>query len=127
MAAPPPANVPLQNLAAVGPRPVNVNVQAGGQQQGGQQPPHNQQQPNAPPAPALAHQLLRRPSDRTRRVEWLKVANAMTTIMLAAAGLAAAFVFGKLAEKKDSENLRATLWRDCIDLAVRRQCLGRCS
>lgn len=127
MTANPLTDIALQDLPATAPQQVNDHVLPGGlrslrSQQQTSAPPALRPAPQlAPTAPELAEPDLRRPSNEEPQKEWLKVANALTMILLAAAGLVAAFVFGKMAEKTDSQNLQATLWRDCIDLAVRSQ------
>lgn len=47
-----------------------------------------------------------------------RLANAVTNIALISIGLVIAGVYGKIAEKQGNESLKATLWRDCIDLPV---------
>ncbi|KAK0510429.1 hypothetical protein JMJ35_006861 [Cladonia borealis] len=45
-----------------------------------------------------------------------KLANTVMNVALIAIGLVLAGVYGKIAEKQGNESLKATLWRDCIDL-----------
>ena len=47
-----------------------------------------------------------------------RLANTVTNVALIAIGLVLAGVYGKIAEKQGNESLKATLWRDCIDLPV---------
>ena len=46
------------------------------------------------------------------------LANTATYIALISIGLVIAGVYGKIAERQGNESLKATLWRDCIDLPV---------
>ena len=47
-----------------------------------------------------------------------RLANTVTNVALIAIGLVLAGVYGKIAEKQGNESLKATLWRDCVDLPV---------
>lgn len=47
-----------------------------------------------------------------------RLANTATNIALISIGLVIAGVYGKIAERQGNESLKATLWRDCIDLPV---------
>ena len=47
-----------------------------------------------------------------------RLANTLTNIAFIFIGLVIAGVYGKIAEKQGNESLKATLWRDCIDLPV---------
>lgn len=47
-----------------------------------------------------------------------RLANTVTNVALIGIGLVLAGVYGKIAEKQGNESLKATLWRDCIDLPV---------
>ena len=47
-----------------------------------------------------------------------RLANTVTNVALIGIGLVLAGVHGKIDEKQGNESLKATLWRDCIDLPV---------
>ena len=47
-----------------------------------------------------------------------RLANTVTNVALISIGIVIAGVYGKIAEKQGNESLKATLWRDCIDLPV---------
>ena len=47
-----------------------------------------------------------------------RLANTVTNVALISTGLVIAGVYGKIAERQGNESLKATLWRDCIDLSV---------
>ena len=47
-----------------------------------------------------------------------RLATTLTNVVLISVGLVIAGVYGKIAEKQGNESLKATLWRDCIDLPV---------
>ena len=47
-----------------------------------------------------------------------RLANTVTNVALISIGLVIAGVYGKIAERQGNESLKATLWRDCIDLPV---------
>lgn len=42
----------------------------------------------------------------------------MITLVLAAAALAIGVVYGMMSANQNQQNLKLTIWRDCIDLAV---------
>ena len=47
-----------------------------------------------------------------------RLANTVTNVALISIGLVIAGIYGKIAERQGNESLKATLWRDCIDLPV---------
>ena len=55
-----------------------------------------------------------------------RLANTATNIALISIGLVIAGVYGKIAERQGNESLKATLWRDCIDLPVGEALLDFC-
>lgn len=44
--------------------------------------------------------------------------NTVITLVLAAAALAIGVVYGMMSANQNQQNLKLTIWRDCIDLAV---------
>ena len=106
---------------------------------GGQGSDRNQQHgsaalgwPQSDTQPSSTHQIV--PVDSASGAQHLsryaslykRLANTVTNVALISIGLVIAGVYGKIAERQGNESLKATLWRDCIDLPV-RETLHDCS
>ena len=65
------------------------------------------------------HQIsTARPTTNVRGSIWAKAGNNATILLSTAAPLAIAYIFGKIVARQGDSNLRAALWRDCVDLPV---------
>ena len=109
--------VPLRNMAPAAPgagrgQGLAQNVQLGPNALGRPTQPSSTQQVVGAATVSGAQQSPNYASFYSR------LANTVTNVALIAIGLVLAGIYGKIAEKQGNENLKATLWRDCIDLPV---------
>ena len=106
---------PPQHSASIARLGANVTPSAG--QTGGSQPGTNNIATNS--ASHIQRIQLSAESQASFKDKvWPKIATHAFHLSLVVLGIAIAWVYGRLSQRQNNQNLMATLWRDCVDLSV---------